>query len=169
MIKLIKLTKDKEELFIKNNQASFQKGFEDYFGKTKDMVIPRQDILQSLTAKGSNAFLAYENDVLVGGVCVVINETTNENDLHILFVNVGVEGKGIGFDIWNEIERMYPNTKVWRTCTPYFDRRNVHFYVNKCKFHIIEYINPHHPGKDISEDFIGDGGEGMFEFEKIMH
>lgn len=168
-LKLIKLTKEKEELFITMNQESFQKGFEDYFGKTDKIVIPRKDILNSLGTKGSNAFLAIENEQIVGGVCVVINEETNENDLHILFVKVGIQSKGIGFAIWNEIEKMYPNTKIWRTCTPYFDQRNIHFYVNKCKFKIVEFTNSHHPSKNISEDFIGDGGQGMFEFEKIMH
>lgn len=169
IIRLVKLNKEKEELFIQMNQESFQKGFEDYFGKTDSIIIPRKDILDSLNTKGSNAFLAYQDDEVVGGVCVVINEETNENNLHILFVKVGVQSKGIGFAIWNEIEKMYPNTKIWRTCTPYFDRRNIHFYVNKCGFHIVEFINPHHPGDCISDDFIGDGGEGMFEFLKIIH
>ncbi len=24
-------------------------------------------------------------------------------------------------------ERLYPETKVWETCTPYFETRNIHF------------------------------------------
>jgi len=166
-IRLVELNKEKEELFIQLNQESFQKGFEDYFGKTDKVVIPRKDILSSLSTKGSHAYLAIKNEEVVGGVCVVIDKETNENNLHILFVKVVVQSKGIGFAIWKEIEKMFPNTKIWRTCTPYFDQRNVHFYVNKCKFHIIEYLNSFHPGDNISDDFIGDGGKGMFEFEKI--
>lgn len=162
-IELVELNKDKEELFIQLNQESFQKGFEDYFGKTDKEVIPRIDIINSLSAQGSHAYLAVKNEEVVGGVCVVINEVTNENDLHILFVKVGTQSKGIGFAIWNEIEKMYPNTKIWRTCTPYFDQRNIHFYVNKCKFHIIKFQKDGFP-----KDFIGDGGKGMFEFEKNM-
>jgi len=163
-IKLIKLEKEKEELFIELTQAAFQKGFEDYFGKTDQIIIPRKDILDSLYAEGSNSFLAIQDDKVVGGVCVVINKTTNENDLHILFVNAEFQSKGIGFRIWNEIEKIYPDTKTWRTCTPYFDKRNVHFYLNKCKFHIVKYQKDNYP-----EDFIGDGGLGMFEFEKEIN
>ena len=55
---------------------------------------------------------------------------------------------------------------VWETCTPYFDRRNIHFYVNVCGFHIVEFFNERHPAPDEAEDFIGDGSEGMFEFRK---
>jgi len=166
-MRLVALTKDLEETFIEINQEAFQLGFEAYFGKTNQTIIPRRDILASLNAKGSHAFLAYEGDTLLGGVCVVINEETNINDLHLLFVKPGVQSGGIGFAIWNEIEKMYPNTKIWKTCTPYFDQRNIHFYVNKCKFHVVKFLNRNCPG-NFEEDFIGDGNEGMFEFEKVM-
>lgn len=63
---------------------------------------------------------------------------------------------------------MYPDTKVWETYTPYFEKRNIHFYVNKCKFHIVEFQCEKNPSSDAPEDFVGDGGEGMFVFEKIM-
>ena len=36
-------------------------------------------------------------------------------------------------------------TIAWETITPYFEKRNVHFYVNKCGFHIVEFFNEHHP------------------------
>lgn len=57
---------------------------------------------------------------------------------------------------------MYPNTKIWKTCTPYFDKRNIHFYVNKRKFHIVKYL------LEQEEGFNGDAGQGMFEFEKVI-
>lgn len=63
---------------------------------------------------------------------------------------------------------MHPETKTWETCTPYFDRRNIHFYVNVCGFQIVEFINEKHPSSDMPEDFIGDGNEGMFIFKKNM-
>ena len=162
-MKLIKLENKDIELFININQDAFQKGFETYYGPSKEIIIPRENILGSLNTKGSNAYLAYENDEAVGGVCVVINEETNINELHLLFVKPGIQSKGIGFAIWNEIEKMYPNTKVWKTCTPYFDKRNIHFYVNKCKFHIVEFL------LEQEEGFNGDAGQGMFEFEKVMN
>ena len=58
--------------------------------------------------------------------------------------------------------------KKWVTCTPYFDVRNIHFYVNKLKFHIVEFYKEHHPDPHMPNDFIGDRWEGMLEFEKLM-
>lgn len=70
--------------------------------------------------------------------------------------------------MWDEIERLHPQTKVWETCTPYFEKRNIHFYVNKCGFHIVEFWNEKNPDLNMTEDFISDGNEGMFRFEKKM-
>ncbi len=77
--------------------------------------------------------------------------------------------KPIGLGQWVvHMERIYPNTKVWETCTPYFDKRNIHFYVNVCGFHITEFFNEKHPMPDTPDDFVGDGNEGMFAFKKQM-
>ena len=35
--------------------------------------------------------------------------------------------------------------EVWETCTPYFDRRNIYFYINRLGFHAVEFFNEHHP------------------------
>lgn len=105
---------------------------------------------------------------MVGGAVVVINENTQHNHLDLLYVKSGIQAKGIGYSIWNAVEKLHPYTKVWETCTPYFEKRNIHFYVNKCGFHIVKFINEKNPESDLPEDFVGDGGEGMFVFEKIM-
>lgn len=109
-----------------------------------------------------------DNDEILGGCIVNINPNTNINHLDFLFVKVGIQSKGIGQAIWKEIELLYPNTKKWVTCTPYFDVRNIHFYVSKLKFHIVEFYNEQHPDPNMPNDFIGDGSKGMFEFEKLM-
>ena len=150
-------------------QAAFQKGFEDVFGKTDSVILPEADIDKSLNAEGSAAYKAVVDGETVGGAVVVFNESTQHNHLDLLFVKNGAQGRGIGKRIWFELERLYPDTKLWETCTPYFDRRNIHFYVNVCGFHITEFFNEKHPMPDTPEDFIGDGNEGMFEFEKQMH
>ena len=41
-------------------------------------------------------------------------------------------------------------------------------HVNKLKFHIVEFWNKYNPDPNMPDDFNGDRGEGMFEFEKIM-
>lgn len=86
----------------------------------------------------------------------------------MLYVKSGTQGKGIGKAIWFAIEKLYPDTKIWETCTPYFEKRNIHFYVNVCGFYITEFFNEKHPMPDTPDDFIGDGNEGMFAFKKVM-
>ena len=86
----------------------------------------------------------------------------------LLYVKSGTQGKGIGKAIWFAIENLYPDTKIWETCTPYFEKRNIHFYVNVCGFHITEFFNKKHPMPDTPDDYIGDGNEGMFAFKKVM-
>lgn len=155
-------------LFKAYAQEAFQKGFEEHFGKSEQTILPERDIDLSLSAKGAVAYKAILDGEMVGGAIVNIDESTQKNHLDFLFVRYGIQSKGIGKKIWFEIESLYPKTKVWKTCTPYFERRNIHFYVNVCSFHIVEFFNEKHPMPDCPEDFIGDGNEGMFEFEKIM-
>ena len=149
-------------------QEAFQKGFENVFGKTDAIILPEKDIDQSVNAEGSAVYKAVVDGEMVGGAVVIINESTQHNHLDLLFVKNGVQSNGIGKKIWFELERIYPNTKVWETCTPYFDKRNIHFYVNVCGFHITEFFNEKHPMPDTPEDFVGDGNEGMFAFKKQM-
>ena len=102
-------------------QEAFQKGFEDAFGKTDAVILPEKDIDQSLNAEGSAVYKAVVDGEMVGGAVVIINESTQHNHLDLLFVKNGVQSNGIGKKIWFELERIYPNTKVWETCTPYFE------------------------------------------------
>ncbi len=162
------LKKEEFEEFKSGIQGAFQKGYEDYYGKCEKVVIPDKDIVESYTAEGSYSFVAVENDEIIGGAIVVINDKTNRNHLDILYVKPDVQSKGVGFALWKDMEERFPNTLVWKTCTPYFDKRNINFYINKCGFHIVKFYNEYYPDPHSSEDFIGDAGEGLFEFEKIM-
>lgn len=164
------LTVKTEELkqYKLNMQKAFQKGFEDVFGKTDEIILPEEDIDQSLNAEGAVTYKAVLDGKMVGGAVVVIDKKTHYNHLDLLFVMYGIQGKGIGKKIWFELERLYPDTKVWETCTPYFEKRNIHFYVNVCGFHITKFFNEKYPMPDAPENFIGDGNEGMFQFEKQM-
>lgn len=101
-----------------------------------------------------------------GGAIVIINEENQHSHLDFLYVKHGEQSKSIGKQMWDEIERLHPKTNVWETCTPYFEKRNIHFYVNKCGFHIVEFWNEKHPDPNMPEDYIGDGSEGMFRFQK---
>jgi len=98
--------------------------------------------------------LFYQDEKMVGGAVLIINEDNN-NILTLLFVDPTYFDKGIGYQAWLEIENRYPQTKSWTTETPTFLKKNVTFYVNKCGFHIIRV-------KDPKND------ESMFVFQKIM-
>lgn len=165
---LLPMVENDISLFKTDIQEAFQKGFEDVYGETEETILPEKDIDQSLNEKGSVAYKAILDGEFLGGAIVVIDEETQHNHLDFLYVKYGTQTKGIGYKIWSEIEQLHPNTKVWETCTPYFEKRNVHFYVNKCGFRIVKFINEKNPDPTMTEDFIGDGGEGMFVFEKVM-
>ena len=165
-LKLIRLRDEDIKEFKQLMINAFQYGYEYFCGKDKEQVLPEKDIDDDLKKENTFAYEMIDNNEIIGGVIVSINEKTNHNYLDFLFVKVGVQNKGIGKKIWNEIEKLYPNTKVWATCTPYFDKRNIHFYVNKLKFKIVEYSNKPEDKEEQDEMFLDDGG--MFEFEKEM-
>ncbi|MBR4429475.1 MAG: GNAT family N-acetyltransferase, partial [Clostridia bacterium] len=110
---------------------------------------------------------------IVGGLVLTIDRKTRHNHLDLLFVDPAAHSKGVGTAAWKEVERLYPETEVWETCTPYFETRNIHFYVNKCGFHIVEFFNSRHPDPHDPEAGAENGHEdeafdGMFRFEKRM-
>lgn len=169
-LRLLKIETTDLLQFKKDMQEAFQLGAMegDYEGNVEEQILPEKDIDQSLETKGAVAYKAVdEKGNMLGGAIVVIDETTGHNHLDFLYVKHGIQSKGIGKFIWYELERLYPNTKAWYTCTPYFEKRNVHFYVNVCKFHIVEYYNSHHPDPNHLEE--ADDFDGMFGFEKQIN
>lgn len=130
-------------------------------------IIPDQDIDASLCNPECKAFAVYDGHVRVGGVVVRINTVTQHNWIELFYVYPGMHGKGLGRRILQGLEREYPETKVWRLITPYFEKRNIHFYVNKCGFKIVEFFNKFH--RDSSRPSGGsDFHDEYFIFEKIM-
>ncbi len=165
---LEKVSAESEDIAVikRDMQDAFQVGAEKYFGKNEKKILPDKDIDKSLFAKGAAIYKAVENGEIIGGVVVCIDEKTQCNHLDLLYVKNGVQSKGVGQAIWKEIEKLYPDTKVWETFTPYFEKRNVHFYINVCGFHAVEFFNPKHKSTDIPDDMVG--GDYFFRFEKIM-
>ena len=88
--------------------------------------MPDKDFYQSLNAVGAEAYEALAADgQRVGGAIIVIKADEHRGELAFLYVKDGVQSKSIGQTIWRAIEAMHPETDVWETCTPYFDRRNI--------------------------------------------
>ena len=46
------------EQYKKDMQEAFQKGFEEEFGKTEEVILPRKDVDKALQTKGSIAYKA---------------------------------------------------------------------------------------------------------------
>lgn len=169
---LIPLCEEHKQQFKKDMQASFQQGAVEGFGEMAEEILPESHIDRSLNATGSVAYEAFVDDKSIGGAIIVINDETQHNHLDFLYVKVGTQSKGVGQAIWSTIEKLYPDTKIWETCTPYFEKRNIHFYVNKCGFHIVEFYNKYHidpnEPKEYDETPENEYFEGMFRFEKVM-
>ena len=152
--------------FKRDMQEAFQKGAAQEFPDTDEEILLEKDIAESLSKKGAAAYKAVVNGEMLGGAIVVIDTVTGHNHLDFLYVKYGTQSKGIGQRMWNEIEKLYPDTKVWETCTPYFEKRNIHFYINRLGFHAVEFFNPRHKDPTIPDDMIG--GDYFFRFEKSM-
>ncbi len=127
-IELRPLRDFEEDDFIRENQIAFDKAAVVEFGPQKESVIPREDIVSSIHAKNAEAFRIIADGNAVGGVVVAIHSETQINSLYLLFVSPDHHSRGIGQQVWRMIEEKYPETKVWETHTPYFEKRNIHFW-----------------------------------------
>ena len=170
-ITLKPLQRDDYEQFILDNQEAFRYGALEEFGRRDDHfeeegeIISRQTIAESIA--GGTAYRIWCGGEKAGGVVVKTDGT--RGDLELLFVSPKIHSKGIGYAAWCAIEALYPEVTVWETVTPYFETRNIHFYVNRCGFHIVEFFCSHHPDPNSREGHPDDQFEdGMFRFEKII-
>ena len=165
------LQADDKEQFILDNQEAFRYGATEEFGMRDNHFEEDGEIISRTTIenaiKNGEGYRILCNGEIAGGAVVRVDG--DRGDLELLFVSPKAHSKGIGYAAWCEVERMYPQVKVWSTVTPYFEKRNIHFYVNRCGFHIVEFFNSHHPmtnepDSSVDEQF----PDGMFRFEKCM-
>ena len=170
-IKLVPLAADDRERFIRDNQEAFKYGATQEFGmrdnhfEEDEEIISRKTIEQSIDSANAEAYRIVLGNEKVGGVVIRVEE--DKGELELLFVSPKAHSKGIGYKAWCEVERRHPEVKVWETVTPYFEKRNIHFYVNRCGFHIVEFYNSHHPDPN-DRDIMEDDGDGMFRFQKVI-
>ncbi|KAL6612507.1 hypothetical protein LY90DRAFT_697594 [Neocallimastix californiae] len=180
-VSLVPLQPEDREQFITDNQEAFNYGALEEFGKRDDhlnnegQIISRKTIERSIDHPHSETYRILYKDQKVGGVVIRIDKETLRGELELLFTSPKIHNKGCGYTAWCLIERLHPEIKVWETITPYFEKRNIHFYVNRCGFHIVEFINEFHQAKyspeeeEMFEEEPHEGPEEMFRFEKIMH
>lgn len=162
--------------FCKRLQTAFAVAVEARFGPLEEPIPSQEEIYASFRAPGAAVYHICLEGELVGGVVLNINETTQHNGLELFFLSPQHHNRGLGLAAWQAIEAKYPNTKVWKTVTPYFETRNIHFYVNKCGFHIVAFFHSGHPDPFLAENQKGqqedtphaDWEAECFYFEKQM-
>lgn len=155
--------------FKRDLQAAFALAVVEEMGCLAEGPIPSDaDLDRSLNDPSAIVLHILHDDRRVGGVVVTIDRDTQANSLDLLFVKVGNQGKGLGKATSLAIEEMFPDTRSWQTLTPCFEKRNIHFYVNVCGFHIVEYHHAGHPDPNRPNEPDLPGDDGMFRFEKRM-
>ena len=171
-IMLIPLDSTDRNQFILDNQEAFRFGSLEEFGmrykhfEEDGEIISRRSIEIAINkSKGETYRIIYKGEK-VGGVVLSINRDENKGTLQLLFVSPQHHSKGIGYAAWCAVERMHPEIQLWETFTPYFETRNIHFYVNRCGFKIVEYFNNLHPLPEVHRGHMSDKGD--FRFEKRM-
>ena len=173
---LIPLHPEDREQFILDNQWAFKYGAKQEFGMRDDRceegeeVISRKTIERSIDGENSETYRIVLDGQNVGGVVLQIDKEAAKGELELLFVLPECHSKGIGQAAWKAVEAMHPEILTWETITPYFEKRNIHFYVNRCGFHIVEFWNKHQHGPAVPEDEEGNWSmdDEMFVFRKEM-
>ena len=175
-VTLSPLRDDDREQFILDNQWAFKHGALIEFGERDDHldsngeIISRETIERCIDDPASETYRIVVDGKNVGGATLKIDTLTHHNHLEILYTLPDEHSKGIGYGAWLAIEALHPETEIWETCTPYFEKRNIHFYVNKCGFKIdqfwCEYFTPEH--ELTNDDAHDEGPDEMFRFIKIM-
>ena len=116
-----------KEIFVDNLQAAFKRddGSEKFH---------RGDLLKFFDKAGATLLNLVVKKKIVGGAVLIINPETRHNRLSLFFVDAAYRNLGVGAAAWQAIENLFPDTEVWYASTPWLDKRNLHFYLNKCGF-----------------------------------
>ncbi|EIL84119.1 GNAT family N-acetyltransferase [Bacillus altitudinis MN12] len=162
-------------LMKKELQDAFTAGIIDAFGDAEGGPIPPDESIdESFYSTENLVYHILLNGQKAGGVVLKINPHTHRNSVDLLYISSSSHSRGIGQAAWKAIEAQYPETKVWEVVTPYFEKRNIHFYVNKCGFQIVEFYHLHHPDpsfpheKNQENDPLAPETFEFFKFEKVM-
>ena len=149
-------------------QAAFALAVADEPGALDEGPIPPdRDLDTAMAAPGAITLHIVQDGEKVGGAVVRIDPRTHHNSLDLFYIVAGRHGHGLGRKAWAAIEALFPQSLTWETRTPYFEKRNIHFYVNVCGFRIVEFFNERHPDPhDAGTD--DRAGDEMFRFIKTM-
>lgn len=144
----------------------------DEAGGITQPILPLSDIEESLNASGALAYRLLEDGNVVGNVILTVDG--HRGEVLLFAMKASVHSKGVGTRAWFAIEAAHPHVTEWSLQTPYLEVRNIHFYVNKCGFHIVEFFNEHHPdlshphGEVAGSEPMGEANY-MFRFVKRLN
>ncbi len=173
-VTLSPLTADDRNQFILDNQEAFKFGAVEEFGLRDEHfdddgeIISRETIERCLDEPDNEAYRIMLDDKPVGGLILKIDKATHHNHLEILFTSPHEHSRGIGYSAWLAVEALHPETEIWETCTPYFEKRNIHFYINKCGFSAVEFFCEHNMDPNAPPEEASEGPDEMFRFIKRM-
>ena len=173
-VKLVALQPEDREQFILDNQWAFKYGAQQEFGMRDERceegeeVISRKTIERSIDGENAETYRIVLDGQKVGGLVLQIDKEAAKGELELLFVQPECHSKGIGQAAWKAVEAMHPEIRIWEAITPYFEKRNIHFYVNRCGFQIVEFWNKYHHGPSVPEEMEENWSEDdeMFLFRK---
>ena len=156
-VKLVPLQPEDREQFILDNQWAFR-------------GISRSTIEHSIDAETAETYRIVLDGQQVGGVVLSLHREEAKGDLELLFVRPECHGRGIGQAAWKAVEALHPEIRVWETITPYFEKRNIHFYVNRCGFQVVGFWNQYQHGPKVPEEEAGHWSEDdeMLVFRKVV-
>lgn len=158
--------------FIKDLQGAFALAVEEKFGAS-DPIPASEEVEESFHAPNTETYHLLLHGQRVGGVVLTIHPDRRRGSLDLFFIHPARHSRGLGLAAWQAIEARYPDVILWETVTPYFEERNIHFYVNKCGFHIVEFFHAGHrdPNLPLPQSQAGEpvpGTEAFFRFEKVI-
>ncbi|MBE6363696.1 MAG: N-acetyltransferase [Lentisphaerae bacterium] len=150
-------------------KSAFEQGVIDRFGVlTAAPIPPENEIDEALKDPAFDVFIIMADNIPAGST-IIKCENNKKYSLELLFIFKAFLNKKIGSAAWQVIEANYPDAQMWETHTPYFERRNIHFYLHKCCFKIVEFFSEHHREEhDLTDEFKDVNSSGFFRFEKIM-
>lgn len=144
-VELVPTRFDERETFIANLQAAFRRadGTDKFHGEDLPRFFDRTNAVLLNVLADKN---------LVGGAVLILNYATQRNKLSLFFVNAEWRNRGIGLAAWRVIEKLFPITVVWEASTPWQDKRNLHFYLNKCGFNAVSIYSARYPIQQTDEE-----------------
>lgn len=156
----------------KKIQEAFRIAVVENFGEQDEPIPNDKELDEAFHAPDTVTYHILCDNKKIGGAVLGIHPITQHNSLDLFFIAPKYHNKGFGQAAWKAIEEKYPDTKVWETVTPYFEKRNIHFYVNICGFKIVKFFNqyypdPHEPLKQIESGLPTECDESFY-FEKVM-